>query len=110
MSPGMLLGLPGFLFELRPYGFQAGSWFMAGRVYSAGKSGPTILASLAPILFITGLGVSQVVLGLIGRSELGMKIVAAIMLATVLGSLGLFLVASIWGELRAWVGRTRELG
>ena len=73
---------------------------MAGRVFS-GRSGPEFLVSLAPILFITGLGVSQVVLGLIGSSDLGMKIAAGVMLANVLGSAGLFLVACVWSEIRA---------
>jgi hypothetical protein len=49
---------------------------MAGRVYSAGKSGPAILASLAPVLFVTGLGVSLVVVGLAGENEMGIAIAA----------------------------------
>ena len=79
---------------------------MAGRVFS-GRSGPEFLASLAPVLFVAGLGVSQVVLGLIGRSDLGMKIAAGVMLANVLGSGATFLWACIWVELRSWIKRTR---
>lgn len=74
---------------------------MAGRLYSGDKSGPGFLASLAPVLFVTGLGVSQVVVGLVGNSDLGMKIAAGATLASTLGSAGLFLVACVWGEIRA---------
>ena len=77
---------------------------MAGRVYSE-KSGPAILASLAPMLFIAGLGVSQVVVGLAGGNEKGIAIAAGVMLANVLGSAGLFLTACVWSELRAWTER-----
>jgi hypothetical protein len=80
---------------------------MAGRVYSAGKSGPGFLASLAPVFFMAGLGVSQVVVGLAGENETGIAIAAGVMLANVLGSAGLFLVACVWGEVRAWIERTR---
>ena len=73
---------------------------MAGRVYS-GRSVPAILASLAPMLFVAGLGVSQVVVGLAGENEMGIAIAAGVMLANVLGSAGLFLVACVWGEIRA---------
>jgi hypothetical protein len=99
--------LPEFLFELRPYGFQAGRWSMASRVYSVERFGPRFLASLAPILFITGLGVSQVIVGLAGENEIGIAIAAGVMLANVLGSAGLFLVACVWGEVRAWIERPR---
>ena len=80
---------------------------MAGRVFSGEKSGPGFLASLAPVLFVAGLGVSQVVVGLAGENAMGIAIAAGIMLANVLGSAGLFLVACIWGEVRAWIERTR---
>ena len=80
---------------------------MAGRLYSGDKSGPAILASVAPVLFVMGLGVSQVVLGLAGGNEKGIAIAAGVMLANVLGSAGLFLVACVWGEVRAWIERTR---
>ena len=74
---------------------------MVGRVYSGEKSGPGFLALLAPVLFVMGLGVSQVVLGLAGGNEKGIAIAAGVMLANVLGSAGLFLVACVWGEIRA---------
>ena len=74
---------------------------MAGRVFSGEKSGPGFLASLAPVLFVAGLGVSQVVVGLAGENEMGIAIAAGVMLANVLGSAGLFLVACVWGEIRA---------
>ena len=80
---------------------------MAGRVFTGEKSGPGFLASLAPVLFVAGLGVSQVILGVTGKSEPGVTIVAGVMLANVLGSAGLFLVACVWGEVRAWIERTR---
>ena len=79
---------------------------MARRVFS-GRSGPGFLVSLVPVLFVTGLGVSQVVVGLAGENEMGIAIAAGVMLANVLGSLGLFLVACIWAETRAWIERTR---
>ena len=78
---------------------------MAGRVFSGEKSGPGFLASLAPVLFVGGLGVSQVVLSVTGKSEPGMSIAAGVMLATVLGSAGMFLVACVWGEVQAWIER-----
>jgi hypothetical protein len=59
------------------------------------------------MLFVAGLGVSQVVLGLVGNNDLGMKIAAGATLANFLGSAGLFLVACVWGEVRAWIERTR---
>jgi hypothetical protein len=49
---------------------------MAGRVYSGEKSGPGLLASVAPVLFVAGLGVSQVVVGLAGENETGIAIAA----------------------------------
>jgi hypothetical protein len=107
MSPGMPLGLPGFLFKLRPYGSQAARWLMAGRLYSGEKSGPGFLASLAPVLFAAGLGVSQVVVGLAGDNEMGIVIAAGVTLATFLGSAGLFVTACVWGEVQAWIERTR---
>jgi hypothetical protein len=79
---------------------------MAGRVFS-GRSNPGFLASLAPVLFSAGLGVSQMVVGLAGENEMGIAIAAGVMLANVLGSAGLFLVACVWGEVRAWIERTR---
>ena len=78
---------------------------MAGRVFSVERFGPGFLASLAPVLFVTGLGVSQVVLGLAGGNEKGIAIAAGVMLANVLGSAGLFLTACVWSELRAWTER-----
>ena len=78
---------------------------MAGRLYSGEKSGPAILASLAPMLFIAGLGVSQVIVGLAGKNEMGIAIAAGVMLANTLGSTGLFLWACIWVELRSWIER-----
>ena len=80
---------------------------MAGRAYSGEKSGPEFLASLAPVLFVAGLGVSPVVVGLAGENEMGIAIAAGVMLANVLGSPGLFLGACVWGELQAWIERTR---
>lgn len=80
---------------------------MAGRVFAGEKSGPAILSSLAPVLFVAGLGVSQVVVGLAGENEMGIAIAAGVMLANVLGSAGLFLTACIWSELRAWTERNR---
>jgi hypothetical protein len=80
---------------------------MAGRLYSGEKSGPGFLASLAPVLFVAGLGVSQMVVGLAGENEMGTAIAAGVMLANVLGSAGLFLVACVWGQVRAWIERTR---
>ena len=80
---------------------------MAGRAFSWEKSGPGFLASLAPVLFVAGLGVSQVVVGLAGENEMGIAIAAGVMLANVLGSAGLFLVACVWGEIRAWIERPR---
>jgi hypothetical protein len=53
------------------------------------------------MLFVAGLGVSQVVVGLAGENEMGIAIAAGVMLANVLGSAGLFLVACVWGEIRA---------
>ena len=73
---------------------------MAGRVFSGERSGPGFLASLAPVLFITGLGVSQVVVGLAGENEMGIAIAAGVMLANVRGSAGLFLVACVWVRCR----------
>ena len=78
---------------------------MAGRVFSGEKSGPGFLASLAPVLFVAGLGVSQVVVRLAGENEIGIAIAAGVMLANVLGSAGLFLVACVWGEIRACIER-----
>lgn len=78
---------------------------MAGRGFSGEKSGPGFLASLAPVLFVMGLGISQVVLGLAGENELGVAIAAGVMLANVLGSAGLFLAACVWGEIRACIER-----
>lgn len=78
---------------------------MASRVFSGEKSGPGLLASLAPVLFVGGLGVSQVVLSMTGKSEPGMSIAAGVMLANALGSAGLFLAACVWGEIRAWIER-----
>ena len=78
---------------------------MAGRVFAGEKSGPAILASLVPVLFVAGLGVSQVVVGLAGENEMGIAIAAGVMLANVLGSAGLFLTACVWSELRAWTER-----
>jgi hypothetical protein len=63
---------------------------MAGRVFSGEKSGPGFLASLAPVLFVAGLGVSQVVVGLAGENEMGIAIAAGVMLANVLGVPGCF--------------------
>ncbi len=80
---------------------------MAGRVFSGERSGPGFLASLAPVLFVAGLGVSQVVVGLAGENEMGIAIAAGVMLANVLGNIGIFLVACVWGELQAWIERTR---
>jgi hypothetical protein len=80
---------------------------MASRVYSVERFCPRFLSSLAPILFIAGLGVSQMVLGLAGENETGLLIAAGVMLANVLGSAGLFLTACVWGEVRAWIERTR---
>jgi hypothetical protein len=81
---------------------------MAVRVFSREKSGPvSFLATLAPVLFVAGLGVSQVVVGLAGENEMGIAIAAGVMLANVLGSAGLFLTACIWSELRSWIKRTR---
>ncbi len=80
---------------------------MAGRVFAGEKSGPGFLASLAPVLFVAGLGFSQVVVGLAGENETGIAIAAGVMLANVLGSAGLFLVACVWGEVRAWIERPR---
>ena len=80
---------------------------MAGRVFSAGRSGPGFLASLAPVLFVAGLGVSQMVVGLAGENEVGIAIAAGVMLANVLGNIGIFLTACVWGELLAWVERTQ---
>jgi hypothetical protein len=74
---------------------------MAGRVYSGEKSGPGFLASLAPVLFVLGLGISQVVLRVAGENEVGIAIAAGVMLANALGSAGLFLAACVWGEVRA---------
>jgi len=74
---------------------------MAGRVFS-GRSGPGFLVSLAPVLFVAGLGVSQVIVGLAAKNEMGIAIAAGVMLANVLGSAGLFLVACVWSELQAW--------
>jgi len=74
-------------------------------MFSGEKSGPGFLASLAPVLFVAGLGVSQVILGVTGKSEPGVTIVAGVMLASVLGSAGLFLWACIWVELRSWIER-----
>jgi len=68
---------------------------------------PGFLALLAPVLFVTGLGVSQVVVGLAGENEMGIAIAAGVMLANVLGSAGLFLVACVWGEVQAWIERPR---
>jgi len=79
---------------------------MAGRVFS-GRSGPGFLASLAPVLFVAGLGVSQVVVGLAGENEVGLAIAAGIILANVLGNVGIFLTACVWGELQTWLERTR---
>lgn len=78
---------------------------MAGGVYSREKSGPGFLASLAPVLFVVGLGISQVVLGLAGENEVGIAIAAGVMLANVLGSAGLFLAACVWCEIRACIER-----
>ena len=78
---------------------------MAGRVFSGEKSGPAFLASLAPVLFVAGLGVSQVAVGLAGDNEMGIAIAAGVMLANVLGSAGLFLAACVWGEIRACIER-----
>jgi hypothetical protein len=103
----MLLGLPGFLFELRPYESQAGRWLLDGRVFAGEKSGPGFLASLAPVLFVTGLGVAQVVVALAVESEMEIAIAAEGMLANDLGSAGLFLVACVWGEVQAWIEQTR---
>jgi hypothetical protein len=80
---------------------------MAGRVFSGEKSGPGFLASLAPVLFIAGLGISQVILSVNGKSEPGVTNVAGVMLATVLGGAGLLLTACVWGEVQAWIERTR---
>jgi hypothetical protein len=80
---------------------------MAGRVYSGEKSGPGFLALLAPVLFVMGLGVSQVIVGLAGKNEMGIAIAAGVMLANVLGSAGLFLTACVWSEVRAWIERNR---
>jgi hypothetical protein len=78
---------------------------MAGRVYSGEKSGPGFLASLAPVLFVLGLGISQVVLRVAGENEVGIAIAAGVMLANALGTAGLFLVACVWGEVRACIER-----
>ena len=80
---------------------------MASRVFSGEKSGPGFLASLAPVLFVTGLGVSQMVVGLAGETEMGIAIAAGVMLANVLGSAGIFLTACVWSEVRAWIERPR---
>ena len=80
---------------------------MVGRVYSGEKSGPGFLASLAPVLFVAGLGVSQVVVRLAGENETGIAIAAGVMLANVLGNVGIFLTACVWSELQAWKERTR---
>ena len=79
---------------------------MAGRVFSVERFGPGFLASLAPVLFVTGLGVSQVVVRLAGENETGIAIAAGVMLANVLGNIGIFLTACVWSELRAWTERT----
>jgi hypothetical protein len=107
MSVGLVPVLPGLLFELRPYGFQARRWVMAGRVFSVERFGPGFLASLAPVMFVAGLGVSQVVVGLAGENEVGIAIAAGVMLANVLGNVGIFLTACVWSELQAWKERPR---
>jgi hypothetical protein len=78
---------------------------MAGRVFSERKSGPRSLASVAPVLLISGLAFPQLILGVAGRDETLMKVAAGVMLASFLGSAGVFLVACVWSELRAWTER-----
>jgi hypothetical protein len=40
---------------------------------------------------------------------MGIAIAAGVMLANFLGNVGIFLTACVWGEVQAWIERTREL-
>ena len=72
-----------------------------------GSSGPAALVNCSKVLLVAGLGLSQLVMGFAGQHESGIAISAGVMLASFLGSIGLFLGACVWSELRAW--RERRL-
>lgn len=85
----------------QPVGRSLGFW----RDLVSGSSGPAALVAYSKVLLVTVLGLSQLVMGLAGKDESGIMLSAGVMLVSFLGSIGLFLGACVWGELRAWQGR-----
>jgi hypothetical protein len=85
----------------QPVGRARGWW----RDSVSGSSGPAALVNYSKVLLVAGLGLSQLVMGFASKDESGIVLSAAVMLASFLGSIGLFLGACVWGELRAWKER-----
>lgn len=71
----------------------------------SGSSDPAALTVHARVLLVAGLGLSQLVMGFASQHESGIVLSAGVMLASFLGSIGLFLGACVWGELQAWKER-----
>jgi len=71
----------------------------------SGSSGLAALVNYSKVLLVAGLGLSQLVMGFASQHESGIVLSAGVMLASFLGSIGLFLGACVLGELRAWKER-----
>jgi hypothetical protein len=101
--------LPEFLFELRPYGFQAGRWVMAGRVVPRPK-GVSALVLAGRVVLVLAVAVPQATLSLAGDGDTGIKLAIWIMLAMVLAGAGVLVLAAVWAKVIALLLAAGRLG